>query len=238
MNTWNNANAWRTVIYNLSDTRGPDHRGAPYPPFNPLYINEECIPDNMRCRYIQVDTNNNDFTSFSLNYVTQDEFDSEDFEKFCAEVKRCILYNLNYYIKDYYNIEFKVEAVCRDGYDYGYGKVNYKFDNDPDTFLEEFDTKDKYYYGVINGNVEDYFDGDYFEIICNDDKTYSWQDCELYYQSGDKKFNSRLKAKQDAIKTIETQTNSKLIVNQDPNIIYNTIYGQQADDDIIIDDTL
>ena len=62
----------------------PEHREAPFPPYDPTGINTSRLPDNMRPKSwdIYLDAGDAD-----LVWETEEEFTSDDFEKFVAEIQ-------------------------------------------------------------------------------------------------------------------------------------------------------
>ena len=220
--------------HNLEDEVGPEYRGAPYPPFDPLHINTKRIPDGMRPKYVHVDADEK-AGIFKMYWQTQESFNGEDFDKFIEEIKRCVDYQLSFYNLDLSKVDLKqvvleVVAESRDGRRYGEGYKELIFE--PDTILESLDTEDIYYYGFIGGDAGNYFDGDYFKVYRNNDNTYSWVDSEETYSANGKKFKSRRIAASDAIKTIKPDDGSTFVVRRDPDEVFKLVYPDKEDIDI------
>lgn len=107
----------------------PDYRGAPMPRWNPSLINEEAIPDKMRAKYceagIDYDAEGN---VGELEWITQEDFNDDDFEIFIKEVKRCIEYLIK---KTGFDEPFvlKVVAECRSGSQWGHNERELTFND-------------------------------------------------------------------------------------------------------------
>lgn len=100
------------------DVLGPERRGAAYPDFNPNYINESEIPDNMRVKWVDTSVDENGDTIY-LRWTTQEPFDDEDANIFFDEIKRAyteVSHNLLNYNKPF---RVAVQVTCRDGVEYG-----------------------------------------------------------------------------------------------------------------------
>ena len=236
--TTNKALLDKIFLSNLKNVQMPSARGKPYPPFNPLYINEKNLPDNIRAKY--VDTlnatiiENTPKIGYNFTWISYEDFDRTDFDELLKEINRCVEYNLAFHGVDLYQvpgncITLIVTATPIHSTEIMFGENLYY---EPDSIIESFENKEKYYYGFIGGDAGNDFNGDYFEIIRNDDNTFSWQDCELTRSSGNKTFKSRRLAKADAIKTLKPDDGSKFIVSQDPDEIYNQVYPDQDNIDI------
>lgn len=71
---------------------GPEFRGAEYPEFDPLKINESRIPDCMRFKeYEYVDCGSVDH--LRLVWTTQEPYTDEERESFLLEVRRALKEN-------------------------------------------------------------------------------------------------------------------------------------------------
>lgn len=106
------------------EVNGPDYKGAPYPPRHRFKINEQDIPYNMRLKWFDIDRSD-DF--IELSWVTQEQFDSMDFEDFKKEVIRAI-HDLADYNGQEKPFELIIKAECRDGAQYGHGEASVMID--------------------------------------------------------------------------------------------------------------
>lgn len=120
-----------TLWLNEIDYNGPRYRGDLYPATNQYAINEEDIPDNMRLKSIDV---YGDSDEAEYHYITQQEFDDEDYKQFKNEFLRCLRENIK---KDNITTPFKftLTVECRDGEEYGYVVDNIIFDGND--FVDE-----------------------------------------------------------------------------------------------------
>lgn len=105
------------------DVVGPEYRGAPYPSFNECAINESTIPDNMRCKYVDVSVEGD---TIKLDWITQEEFDISDANEFLYEINRaieCLIEECDF------NQPFKilVKAESRDGAEFGHFENELEF---------------------------------------------------------------------------------------------------------------
>ena len=125
------------IAYEM-DVNGPAYRGAEFPDFNETSINVTEFPDKMRPKEYIATALNED--TIAVDYVTQEEFDGYDFDKFSAEVCRCVeeLMKLERY-EGVLNLQ--IEATCRDGEECGYGYNEYSLEVDlpPVEVDEDFD---------------------------------------------------------------------------------------------------
>ena len=62
----------------------PEHREAPFPPYDPAGINTSRLPDNMRPKSWDIYLDNGDA---DLVWETEEEFTPDDFEKFVVEIQ-------------------------------------------------------------------------------------------------------------------------------------------------------
>ena len=109
-------------LLQMIEVNGPDYRGAPYPRRRPDMINEEEIPDNMRLKSLDYQMDyDSDGNRAELFWLTQEDFDDDDFETFIGEVERAINYLIT---KKHYEEPFllNVVAECRSGSQWGYGE--------------------------------------------------------------------------------------------------------------------
>lgn len=200
-------------------------------PEDPLRINDKKIPWEMRYKSFWVDKDKSDASKYYINRITQEPFDDSMFEEYVKEVDRCLNYNIKYYDLDLSKLNkpliVEVIAEARDGSDSGYGEKELVFE--PETILEDMQ-KEIYYFGFIGGEGGNYFDADYFEIIRNPDKTFSWKEGNGSYSSEDRTFNSRRSAKADAIKTMTPDDGSRMITSTDPDKLFDRIYPQEEEE--------
>jgi len=109
-------------LLQMIEVNGPDYRGAPYPKKRPDMINEEEIPDGMRLKSLDYQMDyDSDENRAELFWLTQEDFDDDDFEIFIGEVERAINYLIT---KKHYEEPFllKVVAECRSGSQWGHGE--------------------------------------------------------------------------------------------------------------------
>lgn len=118
---------------------GAEYRGAEIPKADPFMINQINIPDNMRLKWFDVDILDDD--TLQLSYITQESFNSEDANKFIAEVKRFFEAILER--EDYEKpLSVALDVECRDGEEYG--KLVYDLDfNEENKMKIEKLTEDK-----------------------------------------------------------------------------------------------
>lgn len=200
-------------------------------PKDPLRINVKDIPWEMREKYISM--YHIDDNTYKLSWTTQEPFDFDNslFDGLISEIRRCVDYNIKYYNLDLSKLSkpliIQVEVTARDGADRGYGEEELVFD--PDAILEDMQ-KEIYYFGFLGGEGGNYFDADYFEIIRNPDKTFSWKEGNGPYSSEDRTFASRRLAKNDAIKTMTPDDGSKMLVSTDPDELFDKIYPEEEEE--------
>lgn len=127
-------------LYNhLQYTNAPHQRGADYPPFDPLSINEKNIPDNMRSKYSEASKigEDNNKVEYMIAYITQEEFNDTDSGKFFKEVERAISYWEDNIKKSKPEKQYLIQVIvtCGDGEQYGYDFATIELDG-PDSVIE------------------------------------------------------------------------------------------------------
>lgn len=127
-------------LYNhLQYTIAPRYRGADYPPFDPLSINEKNIPDGMRSKYSEASKigENDTKVGYQIDYITQEEFDDNDSDKFFKEVERAIAYWEDNVKKSEPEKQYLIQFIvtCRDGEEYGHDFATIELDG-PEFVIE------------------------------------------------------------------------------------------------------
>ena len=108
---------------------GASHRGAEIPGEIDIYVNQCNIPDNMRIKWLDAEVISDD--TIQIDYLTQEEFNSDDADVFVQEVKRAINSMIEYYE---FNMPFNISltVTSRDGEEYGHALIDLQFNQSGD----------------------------------------------------------------------------------------------------------
>lgn len=145
-------------IFTLADKiqssyNGAMARGEKVPSAVPGCINQINLPDNMRLRHLSVEPITSD--TINISYITQEPFSEDDYKIFEKEMESMLTEKTK---NERTPIFFNIEAVCRDGKDYGYGLSEFTTglneSLEDDDFSESVMTEEEAELDNINESVE------------------------------------------------------------------------------------